>query len=73
MLSDQSIKHRALMMGIYTGDMPDVDFIWAVQKFEEGKMCFGMGYGCREKDCRWRNKCLALDLYDKIRLPVYDV
>jgi len=55
-------------MGIATGDMPDVEFIWSVQRFEGSQVCFGRGIGCRENSCCWRIKCLALDFFAEMSL-----
>jgi len=62
-LSEEAIKYRAMMMGITTGRMPDVEFIWDVQKADGLKICFGRGQGCSKRDCRWRKECLALDFF----------
>lgn len=58
------------MMGVKTGDMPEVDLIWAIQHNEGSEMCFGQGYQCKNRDCRWRDQCIALDFYDDMRLPI---
>lgn len=52
-----------MKMGIATGDMPDVEFIWSVQRSEGSRECFGRGLGCQERNCRWRVRCLALDFF----------
>lgn len=59
----EAIKYQALMMGIETGRMPEVEFIWSVQKSEGGQMCFGQGFDCDKSGCRWLKQCKALDLY----------
>jgi hypothetical protein len=64
MLSKEIIHDRALRMGIATGDMPEVDFIWAVQKSEGNQSCFGQSSGCLSLNCRWRNNCVALEFYE---------
>jgi len=63
MLSRAAIKNKAVLMGIQTGDMPDVEFIWAVQKAEGNDSCFGDGLTCGKRSCRWRKQCLALDFF----------
>jgi len=63
MLSRAAIKNKAVLMGIQTGDMPDVEFIWAVQKAEGNEACFGDGLTCGKRSCRWRKQCLALDFF----------
>ena len=55
-------------MGIATGDMPDVEFIWSVQRSEGSRECFGQGLGCQERGCSWRAKCMALDFFAEISL-----
>jgi hypothetical protein len=52
-------------MGIATGDMPEVDFIWTVQKAEGNQSCFGQSPGCLSLNCRWRHNCVALDFYEE--------
>ena len=69
MFSTEQIKHRAMMMGILTGEMPDVQFIWSVQTAEGSNPCFGQGQDCKQVDCRWRRKCRALDFYQDATLP----
>ena len=72
-LSKQEIRHRAVKMGIATGNMPSVDLIWAIQKMENFAECFGKGVDCPNKGCRWRNTCLALDLYSNTSLAFEEV
>jgi|GEM_PF-1404785 len=62
-LSGENVKHRAVMMGIRTGDMPEVEFIWSVQESEGMKACFGQGRDCLEVGCNWRKQCQALEFY----------
>ena len=69
-LDKDVIKHRATMMGIKSGKMPDVGFIWAVQRAENISECFGQGLGCQVKNCRWRIQCRALDFYADLSLPI---
>ena len=57
-------------MGIATGDMPDVEFIWAVQRTEDSDVCFGQGNGCTRRNCRWRARCVALDFFADYTLPM---
>jgi hypothetical protein len=63
MLSRAAIKNKAVLMGIQTGDMPDVDFIWAVQRAEGHESCFGNGLTCSNRSCRWRKQCVAMDFF----------
>ncbi|MCK4628854.1 MAG: hypothetical protein KAT56_07600 [Sedimentisphaerales bacterium] len=70
MLSVADIKHRAISMGICTGQMPDVEFIWSVQRAEGNKPCFGQGKGCRNRECIWRRKCLSLSYFAEVALPL---
>lgn len=58
------------MMGIATGDMPNVDLIWALQQQEGFEACFGSGRHCPARNCHWRKSCLALDFHENIRLPI---
>lgn len=57
------IRERALRMAIATGEMPEVDFIWTVQRAEGNQACFGHSAGCSTSHCRWRNHCVALNAY----------
>jgi hypothetical protein len=68
LLSKQEIRHRAVKMGITTGNMPSVDLIWNIQNIDNHAECFGKGEGCPNQDCQWRSKCLALDLYSQTSL-----
>lgn len=52
-----------MMMGVETGDMPEVDYIWEVQHFDGHEACFGRGVGCVNLQCRWRQSCLSLSFY----------
>ncbi|MBN2212294.1 MAG: hypothetical protein JW709_12930 [Sedimentisphaerales bacterium] len=70
MFNRQQIRQRAYMMGIATGDMPNVDLIWAAQEHEGHQACFGNGRHCAARHCRWRKSCLALDFHADHRLPI---
>ena len=59
----ETVKYRAVMMGIETGDMPEVELIWATQFAEGCVECFGRGRTCRNVQCQWRHYCLALEIY----------
>lgn len=59
----ETVKHRALMMGVQTGEMPDVDLIWSVQTADGHGRCFGQAADCWDTGCHWRPQCLALDEY----------
>ena len=72
MLSMDDVKHRAILMGICTGQMPDVEFIWSVQRVEGGAACFGQGRGCCNRGCIWRRKCLPLSYFAEVALPVQE-
>jgi hypothetical protein len=63
MITREIIRDQALRMGIATGDMPEVDFIWTAQKAEGNQPCFGQSTGCLSLNCRWRDHCVALDSY----------
>ena len=69
MLSMNDIKHRAVLMGICTGQMPDVEFIWSVQRIGGNRPCFGQGRGCCSRECAWRRKCLLLSYFAEVALP----
>jgi len=71
MLSKEAIKFRAVRMGVSTGDMPDVDFIWSVQRGEGADECFGQGLTCQNKICCWRKDCKALDFFADLPEPVF--
>ena len=68
MQSKAGVKFRAMKMGIATGDMPDVEFIWSVQRSEGSRECFGQGVGCQERGCNWRARCMALDFFADVSL-----
>lgn len=66
----EDVRYRAMMMGIATGNMPNVDLIWAVQRSEGFKSCFGQTERCGHRECHWRKECLALDFYRNVPLPI---
>ena len=73
MLSVDDIKHRAVLMGICTGQMPDVEFIWSVQRIGGSRPCFGRGRGCCSRECVWRRKCLLLSYFaEVVALPAWE-
>ena len=72
LFSVENIKYRAVVMGVKTGQMPDVGFIWAVQKDQGDPVCFGQGVDCQQLDCRWRGECRALDSYENVTLPSWE-
>jgi len=59
----ERIKNSALKMAVATGRMPEVEFIWARQRAEGARMCFGQGRDCKESSCRWRSECVELEKY----------
>ena len=63
MATRESVKHRAVLMGVDTGDMPEVEFIWASQFAEGSVECFGSGRECPNEECHWRHYCQALESY----------
>jgi hypothetical protein len=63
MVAVREIRHRAVMMGIETGEMPDVDLIWARQVLQGTSPCFGQGAECRRYECPLRSRCLALEFF----------
>ena len=63
MVTRDAIKDRAVMMGVETGTMPELEYIWEVQRFEGQEACFGRGLGCADTACRWRKSCLALSFF----------
>lgn len=63
MVPTKTVKHRAVLMGIKTGDMPEVDFIWSAQKGLGHDACFGQGSECQDHTCRWRSQCCSLDKF----------
>jgi len=68
MIANETIKHRATIMAISTGEMPNVELIWYRQRSEGSTECFGRGLGCQRKDCFWRRDCLALDFFSDMTL-----
>ena len=73
MVSQEIIRVQALRMGITTGDMPEVDFIWKIQKAEGNQPCFGQIVGCLSLNCRWRDHCVALESYTENTLMVENI
>ena len=67
MVAIRQIKHRAVMMAIVTGDMPDIDLIWARQESQGARACFGQGADCSRYECPLRNRCLALEFFADAR------
>lgn len=68
-LDKRDVKHRATLMAIQTGNMPDVELIWSVQRFEGHDECFGQrGYCWRRKDCHWGGACGQLAEVEDNRL-----
>jgi len=55
-------------MGIATGQMPNVELIWSVQRSEGQEECFGRGLDCTKGRCRWREQCLSLDFFARSSL-----
>ena len=70
MFDRREIRHRAYLMGVDTGNMPNVDIIWAFQELEGSQACFGNGRHCSARHCRWRKSCLALDFHADHALPL---
>jgi hypothetical protein len=68
METQAAIRERALRMAIATGEMPEVDFIWTVQKAEGNQACFGHIASCSSSECRWRKHCVALNAY-AVKMP----
>lgn len=68
-VSKEEIKHRSLIMGIRTGDMPDVELIWEIQRDENHEECFGQGARCSQRNCRWRRYCTALHFFAETTSP----
>jgi hypothetical protein len=64
----REVKHRAMVMAVQTGNMPDVDLIWSVQRFEGNRECFGQrGYCWQRKMCKWGGICGQLAEVKEIR------
>ena len=63
MVSRERIKNQAVMMGIETGDMPEVNYIWEVERDEWHETCFGQGLGGVRTACHWRISFLTLSYY----------
>ncbi len=68
MLSREMVLNRAIAMGIETGEMPEVKFIWSVQESERMKPCFGREEQCDDTGCRWRVHCRALQMFGSTRM-----
>ena len=68
-LDKRDVKNRATLMAIQTGNMPDVELIWSVQRFEGHEECFGQrGYCWRRKACHWGRACGQLAEVEDNRL-----
>ena len=70
MVSVELIKARAWKMAVATGQMPEVEFIWSMQRSQGTPVCFGQGKDCQKKDCRWRCQCMELEEYANISWEV---
>jgi hypothetical protein len=70
MFNEREIKDRAIMMAIRTGEMPNLDVIWARQKADGYTVCFGQGVNCPRQKCIWRRQCLALSYFAAEESPV---
>ncbi len=70
MVPSREIRQRAFMMGIRTGQMPNVDLIWNFQAAEGFAPCFGQGRNCDHRDCQWHKSCVALDFFAEGDLPI---
>ncbi|MBN1845312.1 MAG: hypothetical protein JW810_06480 [Sedimentisphaerales bacterium] len=57
MLSKDLVKYHAVKMAIATGLMPEIDFIWSIQRSRGEKECFGRRMNCPEASCRWHELC----------------
>lgn len=68
MISRTMVKNRAMLMGVLDGEMPEVEFIWEMQRAAGEWECFGQGIRCDKMNCRWRKQCLALEDYSDMRL-----
>ena len=68
MISRTMVKHRAMLMGVLDGEMPEVEFIWEMQRAAGEWECFGQGIRCNKRGCRWWKKCMALEDYSDMRL-----
>ena len=73
MISPEAVKFRAVKMGIATGEMPNVDLIWARQKLDDQDVCFGQGLTCSNQQCRWRGECRALDIFADMPISAFMV
>lgn len=54
------VREKALRLAVRTGVAPDLDFVWAAQERENGRVCFGAFQSSCARRCRWYDRCRAL-------------
>jgi len=61
MLSVREAKDRAVRRAILTGELPNIDLIHRIQRFEGSAPCFGrLEQECTNTACPWYDQCTAL-------------
>jgi hypothetical protein len=60
MFDFRTVRDRAAVLAVKTGQSVDLDLIWEWQRQEGGPPCFGTEPHCPEMDCRWRTQCHML-------------
>ena len=61
MLSIREAKDRAVSRAIRTGELPNIDLIHQIQRFEGHAPCFGRcERACPETGCPWYARCMVL-------------
>ena len=61
MLSIRDARDRAVQRAILTGELPNLDLIHQIQRFEGGAPCFGrLDRECANTSCAWYDQCMAL-------------
>ena len=61
MLTIRQAKERAVRRAILTGDLPNIDLIHRIQRFEGAAPCFGrLEHECANTTCPWYDQCTAL-------------
>lgn len=54
------VREKALRLAVRTGVAPDLDFVWAAQERENGRVCFGSFQLSCARTCRWYERCRLL-------------
>lgn len=68
------IREKAVRLAVRTGAAPDLDFVWATQRGESRRVCFGSFEPTCGRECRWYERCrvLSAEPIDAAWRPVSD-